>query len=258
MSINAVIKQTSSDRSHVEEAIKILVRGKLATEDKDQNHKQKRILRLTHLGEELAELMKYIEQFNLSYSTIMKIVKENFELHENLHPSTFANKLRAKGWNPEEISSYFKWAAGSKNFGINSGYIFIVALCVQYISQLFKAGRNEIARTIVTRIFTNTLNQRGSAIYSSEISKILNDREFPIRLTTVNESIDSLTLSTLNRPVFQYLLQYSTGPQGYMSLNNRLIKNVAKDVINCIHSIIEPPMKREPELTRDPESSQIP
>lgn len=261
MSINAVIKQTSSDRSHVEETIKILVRGKLVTKNKDPYHKQKRILKLTPLGEEFAELMKYIEQFNLIYSTIMKIIKENFEFHEDIHPNMFTNRLRAKGWTQKEISSYFKWAAGSKDFGIDSGFIFVVALCVQYISQLFKAGQNEIARTIVTRIFTDALNQRGSTIYSSEISKILDDREFPIRQTTVNESIDSLTLSTLNKPVFQYLMRYSSGPEGYILLNNRFIKDIAKDLLNSIHCIIEPPRMREPdrpELRRDPERSLLP
>jgi hypothetical protein len=133
-------------------------------------------LKLTRIVEEFAELMKYVEQFNTIYSAIMKIIKENFEFHEDIHPNMISNKLRAKGWTQDEISSYFKWAVGSKNFGIDSGHIFIVALCVRYISQLFKAGQNEIARTIVTRIFTDAINQRGSTIYSSEISKILYDR----------------------------------------------------------------------------------
>jgi DNA-binding MarR family transcriptional regulator len=258
MSINAVIKQTSSDRSHVEETIKILIRGKLVTKNKDPGHKQKRILRLTTSGEEFAEQMKYIDQFNFVYLEIMKIIKENFELHEDTHPDLLSGKLRVKGWARDEIPSYFRWAGGSKNFGIDTGYIFIVALCVQYISQLFKAGKNEIARAIATRIFTNTLNQRGSAIYSSEMPKILNDREFPIRQASVNDSIDHMALSTLNKPIIRYLMQYSSGPQGYISLNNRFIKDISKDAINCIHCIIEPPKKGESDLKRDPESSQIP
>jgi hypothetical protein len=105
---------------------------------------------------------------------------------------------------------------------------------------------------IFNLLFTNALKQRGSAEYSSEIPKILDDREFPIKEATVNESIDMLALSELDRPVFRYIMQYSSGPHGSIALNNRFVKKMAKDVINSIHSIIEPPSKR------DVMTSQIP
>jgi DNA-binding HxlR family transcriptional regulator len=76
-SVNAIIKQTGiSDRTHVFEAIKALHKGGLITEIKSSQHKQKKIKKLTPLGNEIAELVDSIIKFRESYQALPKFDKQ--------------------------------------------------------------------------------------------------------------------------------------------------------------------------------------
>ena len=240
--VNSIIKKTSLYKNRVFEAIRELEKGQLIEEIPSKSHEQKKIKRLLPMGIQLAELRKYTEQFNMS-CRLMKAIKENFENGE-IPDNILKARLLNKKWTPEEISRYYDWDPRCKGFGMESGYNFIVALCARYVSLLFEMGYKEISRLILSKIFTEAVNQRGSAEYSSEQPKVLGDREFEVTLLTFNKELDAKALLQLERPVINYIDEYSSDKEAPKYLNNGFVEKEAKEVINSISYVIDPPSKR--------------
>lgn len=240
--VNSIIKKTSLYKNRVFEAIRELEKGQLIEEIPSKSHEQKKIKRLLPMGIQLAELRKYTEQFNMS-CRLMKAIKENFENGE-IPDNILKARLLNKKWTPEEISRYYDWDLRCKGFGMESGYNFIVALCARYVSLLFEMGYKEISRLILSKIFTEAVNQRGSAEYSSEQPKVLGDREFEVTLLTFNKELDAKALLQLERPVINYIDEYSSDKEAPKYLNNGFVEKEAKEVINSISYVIDPPSKR--------------
>jgi len=173
----------------------------------------------------------------------MKAIKENFENGE-IPDNVLKARLLNKKWTHDEISRYSDWDLRCKGFGMESGINVIVALCARYVSLLFEIGDKEITRLILSKIFTEAVNQRGSAEYSSERPKVLADRQFEVTLLTFNKELDVKALLQLERPVINYIDEYSSDKEAPKYLNNRFVEKQAKEVINSISYVIEPPSKR--------------
>jgi DNA-binding MarR family transcriptional regulator len=71
--------QTSSDRSHVIEAIKKLEKAKLVKRRPSETRKQMEFLELEQMGNELSNLLKNIDEFRKSYRLLTESINKNFK-----------------------------------------------------------------------------------------------------------------------------------------------------------------------------------
>ena len=76
LSINKIIKQTSSDRTHVLDAIQTLERAKLVKQLKSETHKEMRFLVLNQIGRDLVNFMNSIDGFRKSFQSLTKTIHE--------------------------------------------------------------------------------------------------------------------------------------------------------------------------------------
>ena len=83
LNINKIIKQTSSDRTHVIKAIKTLERAKLVKRRKSDSHKQVEFLALAQMGSDLVNFMNSIDEFRRSFQSLTKTIDEYFNLEEH-------------------------------------------------------------------------------------------------------------------------------------------------------------------------------
>jgi DNA-binding PadR family transcriptional regulator len=161
--VNRIIEQTSGDRSYVIDVLNKLERGQLLKTIKSHERKDKKIKELTPLGQEVAELIRGIEQIENSYLELIKNMTENFGIFEGrTPPSVVRSKLQVKNWKDGEISSYRKWAEEARLFGLRSSHAFIIAIFFRYTFLLFKMGTNELACNILSTIFSNAMNNHFS------------------------------------------------------------------------------------------------
>jgi DNA-binding HxlR family transcriptional regulator len=239
-SVNKMIVQTSSDRVHVLETIKTLERSHLVVRIPSPTHKQMKIIQLTELGHELALFMHSIEQYQISYSKFLKVLRETFDIDERLPENILKKELLSKNWPANEIFLYKTWIQEATSFGYKSAFIFITAISARYFSLLFKVRTNNAANTIVTKIFTNALNKHFSAGFVS----LMNSAFPPNDSSGKEEQIIKIMLGQLNRPILQYILQFSH-PDGIERINNRFVSKESSDVVSSIYKIIEPSGKRD-------------
>jgi len=263
-SVNNIIRETGIYKTYIHNALRKLKKEKLIEQNKSKRGK-KIESQLTRTGNTLGELLYNIRQFRANYSLLMQSIYENLDIEPDLSVTTqktpipfeeqLKSKLMSRGWKPDEISSYWSLAGPSKQFGIQSGYIFIVSLCARYLSLIFTSeiGKNELTRHILTQIFTDTINSRAALTgpYKDEKSIILNDREFEIDQASVNENIDIMAYTRLSIPVISYLMDYTSTKESGKFINNKFIKTEAQNVMSSIHCILEPKSERT-------DASQIP
>jgi hypothetical protein len=199
-----------------------------------------KIIQLTELGHELALFMHSIEQYQISYSKFLKVLRETFDIDERLPENILKKELLSKNWPANEIFLYKTWIQEATSFGYKSAFIFITAISARYFSLLFKVRTNNAANTIVTKIFTNALNKHFSAGFVS----LMNSAFPPNDSSGKEEQIIKIMLGQLNRPILQYILQFSH-PDGIERINNRFVSKESSDVVSSIYKIIEPSGKRD-------------
>jgi DNA-binding transcriptional regulator GbsR (MarR family) len=155
LSVNEIIRQTSSDRSHVIEAIKKLEGAALVVENKAREHKQKRIKRLSELGREFKHFMADIEKYNEAFIRFEKSREENFDTLEKSEIQTNSGILRNRGWTEEEVRLREKtWDGIYMMRGIFEKNIFN-ALVSRYSVLAAEIGDNEVAKDILAKIVTD-------------------------------------------------------------------------------------------------------
>jgi hypothetical protein len=229
---NAIIKQTSRDRTHVIAAIRLLERGRLIRVQDEKNWKfgQKKTIIPTGLGFEIKTLMEDLDRYNdaLSrfkqtrrqfvdnanfYSTIwvekdhIKIddrsgiykVKEQAEANKLMTRMSNATRSRLKsaGWTDEEIE-----LSDSVEFGLSlvnefcEGNIFS-ALGHRYVFIFhgFNLDKNEVARNMLTEIITSEQEKQLNNLLLGGWGKGFPDRK------EKNPTIDRIYHATYNQIV---------------------------------------------------------
>ena len=104
------------------------------------------------LGQELAELLHNIDQYNNSYTQLTKAMQENFNIPKETETNVLRSNLRNRGWTQEEIELYDK-------FFDYCGYLkrvippkIIHVLLFRYLLILHNFKINEIAKDILDKL----------------------------------------------------------------------------------------------------------
>lgn len=195
---NAIIKQTSPDRTHIIEAIRFLEEGQLVDTKDKKNWRfgQKKILVLTTLGFEIKTFMDDLDGYNNAYSRFRQI-QEEFESLAEPYPSYIKNRddditikyysqeykakseteandiinkrenvirntLKAKGWTDTEVESREM---------VSDGLISVKRFCEKnifsalvhrytFIFYRFDLDKNEIVRNILTEAIVNEFRRQ--------------------------------------------------------------------------------------------------
>jgi DNA-binding MarR family transcriptional regulator len=233
LNINKIILQTSSDRTHVIEAIKTLERAKLVKRRKSESHKEMEFLVLAQMGSNLVNFMNSIDEFRRSFQSLTKTIDEYFnleqhyvimrEVHRELSkeeetgitqkPSeehlasekSLRNKLRAKNWTDEEIDSHYPLVSEADKFHFGSAQAFIMGLFNKYLSLSLRGGSNEISRAILTEKVISSLNQHIAYVY-----KHVHDVNVKSLTHIKDEDSEYIWLIfSLNRQISDYLKGFS-------------------------------------------------
>ena len=275
--INNIVSQTSSDKSHVIKAIKTIEKAELVKRISSKTHKQMEFLELGQMGNELANLMKNIDEFRESYRSLTESINKNFKfkeysvmmtelirmsekeektgVYEKLSRDSimrqqkrFINKLKSRGWTDTEILSHNQWYEEADMFQYFSARAFIAGLFTKYISLSLKKGSNEVSRAMLTKIIMDTLNQHLTDTYNSFL---VSDGE---KADGVNKHIwgHISNVFSLNSRIQEYLERYSedgtarpnyrTMPPTYnfvSKINNRFIGNDVHNVMKSVASMYE-------------------
>jgi hypothetical protein len=167
LNVNGIIKQTSPDREHVIEAIDALKHGSLVIQESSATHKQKKIVKLTDLGNEIRRIFNDSCNYNKSYSQleaqieyfknyyndyfeilVAKKLGKNSKKFENI----FVGKLLNEGWSNDDIKLFDN---------LDSGLYFVNDMCrrniflillYRYARVYYKFDLNEIAKSILTTV----------------------------------------------------------------------------------------------------------
>ena len=84
----------------------------------NHKHKQAKPKRLTYLGQELADLIKKVSDYNRSYSDLKRLRVDTFNFRKNNSPKVLEGKLRSEGWSTQDIEFYNTVRRGNTPFGI--------------------------------------------------------------------------------------------------------------------------------------------
>jgi hypothetical protein len=248
--VEQVIKQTRLfDRTYFFDVKDFLIKRELIKQTEPD--KRSFILELAETGRDLAKLEKYIEDAQTRYQSLVRGIKEN--LHTNDYHSitrevalnndekkanqirTLRNRLRSEGWNSDELDSYMAKVLDALIFERKTAYIFIVALCSNYVFFLTKFWNNEIARSILHRIITAAFDELFSR--STEIFPDDFKRQEQLEADT------GIMLSSLNGPIYEYIKEYAQINEEKISLPpydvnlKKSNKFLAEESIEMIRSI---------------------
>jgi hypothetical protein len=250
--VTQVIKQTGlSDKSYFFYVKDTLIKSKLIKQT--GRDKRSYILELNETGRDLAKLEKYIEDAQTGYQTLVRGIKKKFHTNEyhlitseialnnderkaNQIFRTLRNRLRDEGWNSDELDSYKGNVLDALIFERKTAYIFIVALCSNYVFFLAKFWNNEIARSILHKIITNAFDELISR--STEIFPNYYERNEPL------EDIAGPMMSSLYGPIYDYIKEYSQIDVDKISLppydvdlkkSNKFLAEESIEMIRSIH-----------------------
>jgi hypothetical protein len=205
---NAIIKQTSPDRTHVIEAIRFLQSGKMVRAD-ERNWKfgQKKTIIPTELGFEIRTLMEDLDRYNDAYSKFRQ-TQERFDELANTSSSVTINndgsievfcrsgrhkvkdeseadnlimraesatrsKFKSMGWTNDEIE-----LGNDVSYGLSLVNTFcdrniFSALGHRYVFTFYRfdLDKNEIAGNILTEVIANELKRQLSNLLSEKFKK---------------------------------------------------------------------------------------
>jgi DNA-binding HxlR family transcriptional regulator len=196
MFVNEIIEQTSSDRSFVIKTLRTLEKGRFIETINSKSHKQKKVKQLSQLGQELANLIICIQNFNEEYDRLAQLINEYKKLDEEIEklketekenkPSPFLKRnplefvprkhknseillkeLKNKGWIDEEISYYNECQEGLyyTDIFLHEGTIKI--LLHKFLSILDNFDLNDVAREIINRIIIQIFQTQLSDIVTN-------------------------------------------------------------------------------------------
>jgi hypothetical protein len=196
-----------------------LIRNKLIKQDNVDDRTD--IVELEETGCYLVMLANYIERAQKCYGDLIKAIQEKFKIYDyhlitremalaathekaNQMRMTLRGKLRNLGWVSHELTSYDVWVLDALFFERKTAYAFVSAICSKYALFLSKIGNNEIARSILHKIISNSFDKHFSG--STEVfSNNIPDSEKKEQL----ESNAALMVSSLDHPVYEYIKEYA-------------------------------------------------
>jgi hypothetical protein len=188
---NAIIKQTSRDRTHVIATIRLLERGRLIQVQDEKNWKfgQKKTIIPTGLGFEIKTLMEDLDIYNDALSRF-KQTRRQFVDNANIYPAIWVEKdhiniddrsgiykvkeqaeadnlitqidnatrsrLKYAGWTDEEIelSDGVEYGLSLVNTFCEGNIFSALGHRYVFIFHGFNLDKNEVARNILTKIIT--------------------------------------------------------------------------------------------------------
>lgn len=173
MNVNNIIKQTSSDRTHVVQAINTLRKGKLVMKERSKIHSQMIMVKPTVLGNEVISVVNKITQYNESYSEFVLIMNEKFERYMNdyfalgdfitpMDRRILVDKLAYDGWKKEDIQFFERWIQATFEIESILRRQIFHALIYRYLTLSYKFSLNLITKEIVTYLLLDELRNQVS------------------------------------------------------------------------------------------------
>jgi DNA-binding HxlR family transcriptional regulator len=228
---NEIIRQTSSDRSHVDNVINTLEAGQLIMEYKiskrerkeQKIHSQARIMQLTDLGREFIHLVDGIKEYNEAFMKFERCRIENIDMVGGGDPTP--SMLRSRAWSQEEIDMYDRtWYSTYKMRAFLIRTIFN-ALISRYAAIVEHIGHNDIARDILTKIVTNEIAHQLSII------SIASDYH------NSNHAMNMVS-HDLTEAINEDIPEFYHNPDHF--LHNHVISNQIKDVVASLIYLVTP------------------
>jgi hypothetical protein len=162
--VNTVIRKTGLYKNRVFKAEEKLGEAKLIIVEKSPTHDQKKILRLTSLGREMAQFTDEVNRFDRSYFQLLELVKESFFLSEDTPKAILNRKLLASGWTRDKINSYPELSDRARSFGVPFFMFTLNAVIVRYATILTSFKVDKTATIILTRMVIDEVILRTESI----------------------------------------------------------------------------------------------
>jgi len=181
---NEIIRQTSPDRTHVDNTIDVLERGQLIKEYKiskrerkeQKIHSQARIMQITDLGRELIDILVSLEQYKMTYYELKKPVDEYFtkwieEKHgisqsktKSMHQRDVIrnNTLRDIGFTNKDLEFYDSSGVGTALVLRALEGKLLEVITVRCALMLYRFSITDIAKDILNNILVSAVTFRVS------------------------------------------------------------------------------------------------
>lgn len=178
--VNTVFKQTGlTNKKAVTDAISELEKAQLLGEREDPNHSQREIMYLTDSGKEVADMIISLDEFAKSIYKLYAVAKEkvlfvtgrylgildieDVEEMQLIHNKRdFQNALRVLGWPDDEIIVYNSCRTNVVDLISFCERNFLNVLLLRYSLILHSFKLNNKAKTIISNIILNAINEKVS------------------------------------------------------------------------------------------------
>ena len=225
-------------------AIRHLEKGALIKRSKqiDSRHKrssgqkrrrqQKKIMELTELGSELANLIESIDKYREYYFKLTSLIKKYFDTSDNnkkeISKSEFRHRLEKIGWSRDDMEKYSSWSEETFQFEYLSSFAIFDALMARYALIIFKYNPEGIAKEILNKLVVDTLRE-----YIMARVEGLSERSFTDRME--RESILFNIFDQLSGRTFSYFSMFAP-PEKL----NKFIQNESIGLVESLYSILSP------------------
>jgi len=232
LTVNKIIKRTSSERSYVINLIKTLEREGLIINIKDPDHKQWKIKQITKQGSDLIQFFENIKEYHKNYFDLRAAIKHNFPNTESSVKTINKSILLHRGWTNEEIDRYPYYIGEAFALQHELWINMIYALIIRNV--LFRSNFNPEENT---QIILNTIT---SDALSSQLEVML-------------EYIDELKTNALFSPsvtdfITSVLVSLTTN-----MYRHRSIEKEVRNVVTCLFFLANPP---DDDIVREIESAR--
>ncbi len=247
MIVSEIIKQTSSDRSHVLDIIENLSKAGLIQQIKDPKHKQKKINKLTALGVEYSRLIIDMERFHKCYSNFDRCIKENLagEEFQGFSPDdsddywgyfgVSTNKLKSRGWSKEEIRNYPDWCTGADSALTWTHTNIILALIYQYLLINRRVDMTNLAKTLLNEIIIDEIRALFPIVEAYMLDYFPGDDTNKVSNSNLAKKLEIYnTMANLS----SYISKIYTHPS--RMLDNRFIGNDLKKLLISLVKLSNP------------------
>jgi hypothetical protein len=260
--VNQIVRATGSkDRKEIIRCIDFLEKAEIIRTVKTRGS-QKELKILTDIGMKMAALRDGIVRYRKAYLQLNHAMRKNFGIATSAPDTVIKNRLLAREWKPTEISSYRGWAKAATQLQSESSTAFILALFAKYIrllSRITITSGNPLQQVVLTRIFTDALNDHfaamsapkdhlitsvdvGEWIILDHVRDIAQSVDIPDFIVFPPEPpLNARALSALENPARKFVNKYSKMSDPPMPLkNNKFIKDEAAEVIASIRYFMDP------------------
>jgi DNA-binding HxlR family transcriptional regulator len=178
--VNTIFKQTGlAYKKAVTDAISELEKAQLLGEREDPNHSQREIKYLTDSGKEVADMIISLDEYAKSIYKLYVVAKEkvlfvtgrylgildleDVEEEQLIHiKRDFRNALRILGWQHDEIAFYNSCRTNVVDLISFCERDFLNVLLLRYSLILHSFKLNNKAKTIISNIILNAMNEKVS------------------------------------------------------------------------------------------------